>query len=112
MRSINETRTMFQYLRTTRPSEKGGAAGTASARLMGHLRPAVLLEDLGNDAFQRRVLHTHVDDSVAVEDGGKHLGHAGAVDLKVDLGAGVARHLAEAGPVVLGHVLGKDEFDD
>src|SRR5262245_17466511 len=112
MRSIRAARQMLKYLR--RVSNRPGRTGTgmASARLTGHLRPAVLLENVGNYLVERRVLHAHVNDGVAVEHEAEDLRDARAIHLQVDARPGLAGDGAQARPVLVGHVVGELEFDD
>src|SRR5438132_14304112 len=83
-RSISEMRKMLKYFRTPWSSPKGcrSSASTApSDRLMaGLLVRAALLENAGNDLVERRVLHAHVHNGVAVEYRAEQFRHSRAVD--------------------------------
>src|SRR5579871_5246525 len=97
MRSMSEMRRMLTYLRSDRTTRAAGPSGDGMARLM--LGPA-LLETLGDDMVQRRILHAHVQERVAIQNGGEHLRDAPALHLEVGDRPFAARHLAEAGQVV------------
>src|SRR5437870_2971946 len=99
MRSISETRKMLKYLRNI-PGRGGGPSGESSASMddIAELRWLCLdgpvdvdlagLEDLGDHAFQWRVLHAQIDDGKPIENGGQHPGHLGTFQLQFGRGTG------------------------
>src|ERR671916_2217685 len=115
IRSTSEARKILKYLRKVAPWPGSGVArpvpadgltgrvegASTSARDSGGVMAgAGLLEDAGDDLFERRVLDPDVDDLILVEDRPQDLGHPRALHLQVDLRALGPGHLAEAGEVV------------
>ena len=64
-----------------------------------------LLEDLGDDLLERRVLHAHVGQGVPVQDRPQHLGHPRPLDLDVGERALAPDDLAELAQVLGRQVL-------
>src|SRR5438874_6530833 len=123
MRSMSDTRRMFQYFLTP---EKGDAArfdparSNASKRAaspfsgdMLHLRcdPA-LLENAGDDLIERRVLHAHVNNGVTIKDDAEHLGDTRAVHLQIGGRPFPAGHFAELFQVVRRRLPGELQLDE
>src|SRR5688500_6057217 len=120
MRSMRAARQMLKYLRSVfmspPPAWRQVSNLPLPERQVGNLPPrrrarsswrcllrhGALLEHQRDHLIERRVLHAHVNDRVAVEQGRQHLGDAAAVNLQVERGAGLAGDLTEALPVVLG----------
>src|SRR5436189_5943325 len=109
MRSMSDTRRMFQYFLTERRMPRTGRSATDMLHLR---RDAALLENAGDDLIERRVLHAHVDDGIAVEDDAEHLGDPRAVHLQVGGGPFPAGHFAELFQVVRRRLPGELQLDE
>src|SRR6516225_12504448 len=115
MRSMSETRRIFQYFCTAWRGLRGAMPPSANSRLstptagpgdtssapsagcmVGLMIGVGLLKHAGDYQVQGRVLHADVNYRIPFQDGGQHLGNARAVDFQTGHRTVVACDFPEA----------------